>query len=157
MLQKIAGLEANLLLASLTAREQHRLVRRLEAVSLRAADALHELGQPIEYVYFPVKGCLISVVKSLDDGKSFDVSPVGYEGMVGLERLLGSDAQFGAIVRIGGQAFESKEMISMPKCGTGEGTLNLSALTFNSCWWFFLKLPDATLFTRWRRTSAPRC
>ena len=108
MPKKIASPEANLLLASLSANEQRRLLRHLEAVTLRANELLYELNRPIEYVFFPMKGCLISVVKVLDDRKTFDAGPVGYEGMVGAESLLGVEAQYEAIVRVGGGALRIK-------------------------------------------------
>jgi CRP-like cAMP-binding protein len=107
MPEKVARLDANLLLASLPTKERG-LLRRLEAVTLQANESLYELGQPIEYVHFPLKGCLISLVKVLDDGKSFDAAVVGYEGIVGVESFLGTDAELGAIVRFGGEAFRVK-------------------------------------------------
>jgi CRP-like cAMP-binding protein len=99
----------NLLLASLPTQEQRRLSRRLERVVLHADEHLHELGQPVEYVHFPKKGCLISVIKNLGDDRSFDAGPVGYEGFIGLEPSLGiGAAQFTAIVRNSGSAHRMK-------------------------------------------------
>jgi CRP-like cAMP-binding protein len=108
MPEKNATLEANLLLASFPAKEQRRLLPRLKAVTLRSDESLHELGQRIEYVHFPMKGCLISVVKVLDDGKRFDAGVVGYEGMVGAGAFFGDDVSFGAIVRVGGATLRIK-------------------------------------------------
>ncbi|HEV3237563.1 MAG TPA: Crp/Fnr family transcriptional regulator [Gemmataceae bacterium] len=104
MPKSVGALGANLLLASLPMKEQRRLLRCLETVTLERNESLYQLGQPIEYVHFPLKGCLISVVKVLDDGKTFDAVPVGYEGMVGVEVFLGANTQFGAIVRVSGGA-----------------------------------------------------
>ncbi len=99
------GADTNLLLASLSAREQRRLLRRAEAVALETNEVLYEPGQPIEYVHFPTKGCVLSVLRGLDPGKSFDAGLVGYDGLVGVERFLGvEEAQFGATVRVGGGA-----------------------------------------------------
>jgi CRP-like cAMP-binding protein len=104
MTEAFSGPETNLLLASLPAQKLRRLLPRCEAIVLRANEDLHEAGQRIEYVHFPRKGCLISLVKVLDDGKSFDAGLVGYDGFTGLAPLLGVETTFGATVRIGGEA-----------------------------------------------------
>jgi len=56
---------------------------------LQANEHLYEVGRPIKYVHFPTTGCLISLVKVLDDSRSFDAGPVGYDGMVGVEAFFG--------------------------------------------------------------------
>jgi CRP-like cAMP-binding protein len=105
MTSPIASLETNLLIASLPAKQQRRLLRRLEAVAIQTNEDLYESGQPIRYVYFPTKGCLISVITELGDGKTFDAVLIGYEGLAGVEAFLGVEkAQFGVTVRIGGRA-----------------------------------------------------
>jgi CRP-like cAMP-binding protein len=104
MVQSASRPETNLLLAALPPPEQRRLARRFETVALRANEDLYEAGRPIKHLHFPTKGCLISLVKVLDDGKSLDAGPVGYEGVVGMEAILGVETQFGATVRIGGGA-----------------------------------------------------
>jgi CRP-like cAMP-binding protein len=100
-----ASLNSNLLLATVPAKDQRRLLRRLQSVTLRANEHLYEVGLPIRDVHFPRLGCLISVVKVLDDHRSFDAGPVGYEGAVGIEGFLGAEAYLGATVRAGGGAF----------------------------------------------------
>jgi CRP-like cAMP-binding protein len=97
--------ETNLLLASLPAQKQRRLLRLCEVVVLRATEDLHDVGQSIEFVHFPKKGCVISLVKFLDDGGAFDAGWVGYEGFTGLEALSEGETAFRATVRVGGAAF----------------------------------------------------
>ncbi len=97
--------ETNLLLASLPAQKLRRLLSRCGVVTLEANEPLHEAGQPIEFVHFPRKGCVISLVKVLDDDRAFDAGPVGYEGFTGLAALTAVETTFGATVRIGGEAF----------------------------------------------------
>jgi CRP-like cAMP-binding protein len=104
MTQAASSPETNLLLASLSPREQRRLARHFDTVALQANEDLFEVGQPIKHLHFPTKGCLISLVKVLDDGKSFDAGPVGYDGLVGTEAFLGVETQFRATVRIAGNA-----------------------------------------------------
>lgn len=97
--------EGNLLLESLPPRVQRRLLRQAEPETLQTNEVLYELGQPIEYVHFPTKGCVTSAIKVLADSKSFDAWLVGYDGLVGMEAFLGlEEAQFGAKVRVGGAA-----------------------------------------------------
>ena len=99
-----SSLETNLLLATLPAQKQRRLLRRCEVVTLQANEDLYKAGDSIEDVYFPKKGCLISLVRVLDDGESFDAGPVGYEGFAGLEALSAVETTFGATVRLAGEA-----------------------------------------------------
>ena len=97
--------ETNLLLASLPAQKQRRLLRLCEVVALRAAEDLQDVGQAIEFVHFPKKGCVISLIKVLDDGGTFDAGWVGYEGFAGLAALSEGETPFRATVRVGGEAF----------------------------------------------------
>ncbi len=96
--------ETNLLLGSLPAKDQRRLSPRFEIVALLADEHLHGAGQPIRDVYFPTKGCLISLVKVLDDGKRFDAGSIGYEGLIGAEAVFGADESLlDATVRVAGR------------------------------------------------------
>lgn len=104
MTDGVAGPRTNLLLASVPA-ERRPWSRRLEVVSLDAEEVLYEVCRPVDSIYFPLKGCAISVVRALDDGNCFDAGLVGYEGLVGVEALLGiPTAQFRVVVRVGGEA-----------------------------------------------------
>src|SRR5207245_2017601 len=120
MTQVASSSEINLLLASLPTQELRRLLRRAERVTLQADERLYDSGQPIEYVHFPKKGCLISVIKNLDDGRSFDAGAVGYEGFVGVEPFLGVEvAQFTAMVRNGAGALRMKTQALRAAIRTG--------------------------------------
>jgi len=117
MAETIAGHESNLLLSILPAREQRRLLRHLELVTLQAGEVLVEPGQPIESVYFPLKGCLISMSQVLSDGKCVDVALVGYSGVLGVEVVLGVDvAQFRKTVRVGGTALRLNAEVLRAEC-----------------------------------------
>src|SRR5713226_5815307 len=100
---------ANRLLASLPIKEQRRLLPTLGAAPLGGHEVLHKPGQPIEHVYFPQKGSLILLIRSLGDGKSLEAGLVGYEGVAGVEIFLGSDAaQFTATVLARGESLRMK-------------------------------------------------
>lgn len=104
-----ASPETNLLLGSLPAKDQRRLSPQFEIVDLLANEHLHGAGQPIRDIYFPSKGCLISRVKILDDGKRLDAGATGYEGLIGAEAVFGAEeALFDATVRVAGRALRMR-------------------------------------------------
>jgi CRP-like cAMP-binding protein len=101
--------EANRLLASLAGKERRRLSRTLVAAPLGAHEVLYAPGQPIEYVYFPKRGLLISLFQVLADGRRLAAGVVGYDGVAGVEVLLGGErALFTATVLVGGESFRVK-------------------------------------------------
>ena len=95
---------ANWVLASIPPRMYRRMAARLEPVTLKYHQVLYEPGGPIEHVYFPLN-CLISLLTSVDKGRTLEVGMVGNEGMAGMPFILGigiSGAQ--ALVQGGGSA-----------------------------------------------------
>ena len=66
----------NRLLAALPAEEYERLVPHLELVSLQVNQILYEIGEPIEYVYFP-HHAIVSLVCVLEDGSTVESGLVG--------------------------------------------------------------------------------
>lgn len=90
----------NRLLAALPPEEYQRLLPQLEFVSLDLGRVLYQVGQPIDYVYFPHRS-MISLVMVLQDGSTAEVGLVSGNGMVGIPVILGSDISFNlAIVQI---------------------------------------------------------
>src|SRR5947209_2788702 len=93
MLRSDASVSApsrNYLLSALPTREYNRLLAHLERVPLDFKSILHEPGEPIRYVYFPLSGILSLL--SAPDGRngSLEIGVVGREGMVGLPVFLGA-------------------------------------------------------------------
>ncbi|MDQ1080746.1 Crp/Fnr family transcriptional regulator [Pseudoroseomonas cervicalis] len=80
----------NRLLASLPPADLARLWPKLEPVEYKLRHLLLQPEAPITAVHFP-EGGWASMVVLLADGKSAEVGMVGFEGMVGLPLLLGSD------------------------------------------------------------------
>ncbi|TVS16283.1 MAG: Crp/Fnr family transcriptional regulator [Gammaproteobacteria bacterium] len=96
---------ANNLLAALTQQEYQRLAPYLESVTLASGTVLHEPGEPIRFVYFPVD-CLISLLPMVTGGRTVEVGLVGFDGMVGTSLALGVNvSSLRARVQIGGRAF----------------------------------------------------
>ncbi len=81
----------NQLLAALPVEEYQRLIPHLEFVLLSNQEILYEIGESIEYVYFPCQG-LISYVSLMEDGSTTEVGLVGKDGMVGLPVCWGGDS-----------------------------------------------------------------
>ncbi|MDE2165564.1 MAG: Crp/Fnr family transcriptional regulator [Alphaproteobacteria bacterium] len=65
-----------------------RLAPRLKPVMLRHGMVLANGGPAVEHVYFPDRG-MISLVKTMHDGRTVEVGIVGAEGMAGIGAVLG--------------------------------------------------------------------
>src|SRR5258706_2637906 len=78
----------NRILADLTSAEYQRIFPHLETVDLASGKIIYDLGQRIDYLYFPL-GCMVSLVTQMEDGKIVEVGLVGSDGMTGISALLG--------------------------------------------------------------------
>ena len=65
-----------------------RFFSDLHPVSLSLRQVLHEVGAPLEDVYFIEQG-VASVLTNMADGSTIEVGMIGMEGMVGVPALLG--------------------------------------------------------------------
>ena len=81
----------NRLLATLSQRDQYLLRPFLEVVDLDARQILDAPRGPISHVYFVESG-LVSVVGMASPDRRIEVGMVGYEGMTGLDVVLGDDS-----------------------------------------------------------------
>ncbi|MEO7086251.1 MAG: Crp/Fnr family transcriptional regulator [Gemmatimonadaceae bacterium] len=82
--------EKNWLLSALSD-ELYALVTAVsETVPAPYKEILVVPGRPLEYVYFPLGGCL-SIVTVMKDGSSVEVGTIGWEGMCGVSLLNGID------------------------------------------------------------------
>src|SRR5688572_20615104 len=94
----------NRLLALLPTEAYERLTPHLETVSLTIHQSIYEVDEPISYVYFPHHS-LISLITSMEDGSTIEVSLVGREGMAGIMAILGGKTKsHRAYVQTPGQA-----------------------------------------------------
>jgi CRP-like cAMP-binding protein len=78
----------NELLRGLPADERKLVFSKLDLVTLKIHDVLHEAGATLKFGYFPTSG-IISILSVLKDGKSVEVGLVGREGFVGLPLAVG--------------------------------------------------------------------
>lgn len=80
----------NRLLAALSREEYEQLKSNLQPVELALGEILFEPPDLIRSVYFPTSA-IISFLTELPDGDSVEVGLVGYEGMAGVDVILGVD------------------------------------------------------------------
>src|SRR6185312_17500458 len=80
----------NRLLAALSPRELQELLPYLQCLPLGFRTLLHEPGQPIRYLYFPISGMISLLSPGDEQGGRIEVGVVGCEGLVGLPAFLGA-------------------------------------------------------------------
>lgn len=81
----------NKLLAALPEEESERLEEQLTVVHLSRGQILYGVGDPVKHLYFPIN-CVISVVTSLSDGATVEVTMTGREGVTGIDSIFDSFA-----------------------------------------------------------------
>jgi CRP-like cAMP-binding protein len=95
---------ANRFLARLPEPEQKALFSNLELVELNQHQVLHEMGRPIEAVYFPHSG-IVSLVVDLKSGDMVEAGTVGCDGVAGGAAGFGRvEALNRAVVQVAGSA-----------------------------------------------------
>jgi CRP-like cAMP-binding protein len=96
----------NGLLAALPADALARLLPDLELVSMPLGKVIYESGIELKQVYFPLPGCIVSMLYVMADGASAEIAVVGDEGMVGIALFMGGGTTPSrALVQSGGRAF----------------------------------------------------
>jgi CRP-like cAMP-binding protein len=106
------GLLTNKLLTALPGQDLARLLSYFESVSLEAGRNVYELGEEVNFVYFP-ETAIVSNFHSLEDGTTTEAAVIGNEGLVGVSAILDSRApSYWTQVTIGGSAVRcSREII----------------------------------------------
>jgi CRP-like cAMP-binding protein len=98
----------NKLLAALPRKVLQANGELLEPLELQLEQTLHEPGQKIDYVYFPVRG-VISMVNEPNPGEIVEFATIGPEGMAGFPVLLGSSSMPSrSLVQIPGEGFRMR-------------------------------------------------
>lgn len=94
----------NSLLAALAMEDYHRIERHLEPIHLAPGMVLLEVGQEVNFVYFPLEA-VISLTVTMRDGATAEAATVGREGMDGFIVALGDRrALIRGVVQVGGAA-----------------------------------------------------
>lgn len=97
----------NLLLEALPDEALARLSPHLKLVDLPLGKVIYEAGMELEQVYFPLPGCIISMLCVMENGSSAEIAVSGKEGMVGIALFMGGDSTTSrAVVQSTGQAYQ---------------------------------------------------
>jgi len=82
-----------------------RIASRLEFVDIRNGQVLYRVGDQIEHLYFINRG-LVSLIKTMQDGRGVEIGAIGIEGIAGLGALYGIEsAILEWVCQISGDAF----------------------------------------------------
>ena len=96
--------ECGRLISAMPLPDREVLLGLVELVPMTTASVLWEVGERINYAYFPIN-CIFSNRIELEDGHSNEIHVTGNEGMAGLEVCQGQDrASYSIVVEQGGFA-----------------------------------------------------
>jgi CRP-like cAMP-binding protein len=99
----------NRILAALPADIFDRLRPDLTPIAMPLGKVIYESGIPLEHVYFPTPGCIVSMLYVMTDGASAEIAVVGDEGMVGIALFMGGGSTPSrTLVQSAGRAFQLK-------------------------------------------------
>ena len=103
---RLAGADANRMLASLSPEGQDQLLAQALRLEVTPGDVLYDAGRPAPWVFFPVS-CVVSIMTVLSDGSAVETATIGREGMVGTFQALGDDRNPNgrAVIQMGGRLF----------------------------------------------------
>ena len=102
--QELRGV-ANRILLSLPPATLNRVRPALDLVDTTRGCVIARVDRPIKYVYFVNRG-LVSLVKTMQDGRTVEIGVIGIEGVTNSDALFGVDeAILDTVVQIPGTAF----------------------------------------------------
>lgn len=97
--------QENRVLASLTERDRDLLIPQLDILTLFAKETVHESGEEMNYVYFPLD-CIVVLISAVDSKATVEVGLIGNEGMAGAPILMGAQHSTSqALILVEGKAF----------------------------------------------------
>ncbi|MBI3186306.1 MAG: Crp/Fnr family transcriptional regulator [Gammaproteobacteria bacterium] len=100
-------LNDNHLLAVLPQNILNRLLPDLKLIDMPLGKVIYEPGVQLQHIYFPVTGCIVSMLYVMQNGSAAEIAVVGNEGMVGIALFMGGDTTPSrALVQSAGQAYQ---------------------------------------------------
>lgn len=97
----------NHLFKSMPDETRARLLPNMKLVDLPLGKVIYEAGIESEQAYFPLPGCIISMLCVMEDGSSAEVAVSGKEGLVGVALFMGGNSITNrAVVQSAGQAYQ---------------------------------------------------
>jgi len=98
----------NRILGALAANDYARLQDDLELVHLELGQVLHESGDSLDYIHFPVT-CLVSLIFTTSKGATAELAITGNDGLVGIPLVLGGDTTtHRVVVQSAGAAYRAR-------------------------------------------------
>jgi len=123
--------EYNTLLAALSDEDYQRLRKDLELVPMSLGQVLHESGETMSHIYFPVD-CIVSILYQMENGASAEIALVGNEGVVGIAVFMGGESTMSrAVVQNAGHAYRLKAQVAKQEFMVG-GALSRVLMMFTS-------------------------
>lgn len=97
----------NRLLSSMPEGLSDKLAPALKRVALQRGDRLHDPGEPIHDIYFPLN-CVLSITLTMSDGTVAETGIVGAREMIGVNAFMGGreTTQTTYIVQVAGSAMK---------------------------------------------------
>ena len=109
----------NHLLAALPQECYDRLAPDLQRVRLDLGSVLHESGEQLRHIYFPIDS-IVSLLCELDDGASGEIAVAGNEGLVGIALIMGGKSTLNrAVVQSAGFAYRIRADILVREFESG--------------------------------------
>jgi len=97
--------KCNALIGALPDSDYQLLTPHLRLVSLLAGQTIHEYGECINKIHFPI-GTQIALSRDLGDGTRIDMALVGAEGMIGTRGLFGGKCLHDVYTAVSGLAYQ---------------------------------------------------
>lgn len=119
----------NGLLAALPAVDYDRLLPQLEFVEMPFGTTICEAGEQMQYAYF-LTSSIVSLLYETADGASSETAVIGYEGIVGVDIVMGGGASLNrAFIKSAGYGFRIKASVLTAEFARG-GALQQLLLRF---------------------------
>jgi CRP-like cAMP-binding protein len=105
----VGGPLSNTILRRLPREVFSSLLPDMRSVALHLGHTLYEVRDDIGYLYFPERGCMLSLLAGGEDGGGIEIGVTGCEGFAGVTAILGNQvASHRILVQLGGSATRIK-------------------------------------------------
>lgn len=135
----------NGLLAALPAADYERLLPHLEFVEMPFGTTICEAGEQMRYVYF-LTSSIVSLLYETADGASSETAVIGYEGVVGVDVIMGGGASLHrAFIKNAGYGYRIRASVLTQEFARG-GALQQSLLRFTQA--LFTQMAHTVAYNR---------
>jgi CRP-like cAMP-binding protein len=117
---------SNELIQRLPREVQSRLLPEMRNAALEVGQTLYEVRDEVDYLYFPNRGCMVSLLSGGEDGSTVEVGVTGTEGFIGVSALLGnSRSSHRILVQLGNSAGRIRASVVRREFNQSEQTRHL--------------------------------